>query len=179
MAEKKTRKEPAAKKGTMKFSPKAAQAPVAASTSPDKDLGKGARIGVFICHCGTNIAGSVDILAVQEYAKTLPNVAHVDNYQYMCSTPGQKKIETSIKEHNLTGIVVAACSPRLHEPTFRTATKTGGLNPFRFEMANIREQGSWVHMHDREGARRRRRMLSASPWRRPRSSRISFRRACR
>jgi len=76
----------------------------------------------------------------------------VDNYQYMCSTPGQKKIETSIKEHNLTGIVVAACSPRLHEPTFRTATKTGGLNPFRFEMANIREQGSWVHMHDREGA---------------------------
>ncbi|MCQ8894350.1 MAG: CoB--CoM heterodisulfide reductase iron-sulfur subunit A family protein [Methanolinea sp.] len=150
MAEKKTRKEPAAKKDTKKPVSKATPAP--AATSPDKELGKGARIGVYICHCGTNIAGSVDILAVQEYAKTLPNVAHVDNYQYMCSTPGQKKIEEGIKEHKLTGIVVAACSPRLHEPTFRTATKTGGLNPFRFEMANIREQGSWVHMHDREGA---------------------------
>ena len=70
----------------------------------------------------------------------------------MCSTPGQSKIEDAIKEHNLTGIVVAACSPRLHEPTFRMATKEGGLNPFRFEMANIRDQNSWVHMHDHEGA---------------------------
>src|SRR5690606_1396190 len=77
--------------------------------------------------------------------------AHVDNYQYMCSTPGQTKVKDAIKEHKLTGVVVAACSPRLHEPTFRTASKEGGLNPFRFEMANIREQGSWVHMHDREG----------------------------
>ena len=106
-----------------------------------------ARIGVFVCHCGTNIAGSMSIDEVVEYAKTLPNVAHADQYQYMCSTPGQKKIADAIAEHNLTGIVVAACSPRLHEPTFRTATKEGGLNPFRFEMANIREQNSWVHMH--------------------------------
>jgi len=110
------------------------------------------RVGVYICHCGTNIAGSIDIQALQEYAKTIPNVVHADDYQYMCSTPGQKKIEDDIKEHDLTGIVVAACSPRLHEPTFRTATKEGGLNQFRFEMANIREQNSWVHMHDREGA---------------------------
>lgn len=110
------------------------------------------RVGVFICHCGTNIAGSIDIKAVQEYARTIPNVVYADEYQYMCSTPGQTKIEDAIKEHNLTGVVVAACSPRLHEPTFRTATKEGGLNPFRFEMANIREQNSWVHMHDREGA---------------------------
>jgi heterodisulfide reductase subunit A len=110
------------------------------------------RVGVFICHCGTNIAGSMDITTVQDYAKTIPGVAYVDNYQYMCSTPGQGKIDKAIKEHKLTGIVVAACSPRLHEPTFRTATKEGGLNPFRFEMANIREQNSWVHMHDREGA---------------------------
>ncbi|HOT03737.1 MAG TPA: CoB--CoM heterodisulfide reductase iron-sulfur subunit A family protein [Methanolinea sp.] len=153
MAEKKTKKEPAAKKETKKGAAKAAApAPAAPAASPEKALGKDARVGVYICHCGTNIAGSVDIPAVQEYVKTLPNVAHVDNYQYMCSTPGQKKIEDDIKEHKLTGIVVAACSPRLHEPTFRTATKTGGLNPFRFEMANIREQGSWVHMHDREGA---------------------------
>jgi heterodisulfide reductase subunit A len=142
MAEtKKTKKETAAKKETKKQA-----APVKAKEKQP------ARIGVFTCHCGTNIAGSIDIEAVQAYAAKIPNVAYVDNYQYMCSTPGQKKIEDAIKEHNLTGIVVAACSPRLHEPTFRTATKEGGLNPFRFEMANIREQNSWVHMHDREGA---------------------------
>ncbi|NLV28236.1 MAG: CoB--CoM heterodisulfide reductase iron-sulfur subunit A family protein [Methanomicrobiales archaeon] len=105
------------------------------------------RIGVFLCHCGTNIAGSLSIDDVVNYAKTLPYVAVADQYQYMCSTPGQKKIDDAIKEHNLTGVVVAACSPRLHEPTFRTATREGGLNPFRFEMANIREQNSWVHMH--------------------------------
>ncbi len=110
------------------------------------------RIGVFVCHCGTNIAGSIDIKAVQEYAKTLPNVIIADDYQYMCSTPGQNKIAEAIKEQKLTGIVVAACSPRLHEPTFRNATKEGGLNPFRFEMANIREQNSWVHMHQPEEA---------------------------
>jgi len=111
-----------------------------------------ARIGVFICHCGTNIAGSINIKEVEAYAKTIPNVAHVDNYQYICSTPGQNKIVAAIKEHKLTGTVVAACSPRLHEPTFRRATKEGGLNQFRFEMANIREQNAWVHMHDGEGA---------------------------
>jgi len=105
------------------------------------------RISVFVCHCGTNIAGSMSIDDVVNYAKTLPYVAVADQYQYMCSTPGQKKIDDAIKEYNLTGVVVAACSPRLHEPTFRTATKEGGLNPFRFEMANIREQNSWVHMH--------------------------------
>ncbi|HDR73751.1 MAG TPA: CoB--CoM heterodisulfide reductase iron-sulfur subunit A family protein [Methanoculleus sp.] len=113
---------------------------------------KEARIGVFVCHCGTNIAGSIDVEAVKEYARTLPNVVHADDYQYVCSTPGQTMITDAIKEHDLTGTVVAACSPRLHEPTFRMATKVGGLNPFRFEMANIREQNSWVHMHDREGA---------------------------
>jgi heterodisulfide reductase subunit A len=111
-----------------------------------------ARIGVFVCHCGTNIAGSIDVKDVVEYAKTLPNVAFAQDYQYVCSTPGQKIITDAIKEQNLTGTVVAACSPRLHEPTFRTATREGGLNPFRFEMANIREQNSWVHMHDREAA---------------------------
>ncbi|NYT05872.1 MAG: CoB--CoM heterodisulfide reductase iron-sulfur subunit A family protein [Methanomicrobiales archaeon] len=113
---------------------------------------KEARIGVFLCHCGTNIAGSINIKEVQDYARTLPGVVVSDEYQYMCSTPGQGKIVDAIKEHNLTGIVVAACSPRLHEPTFRVASKVGGINPFRFEMANIREQNSWVHMHDKEGA---------------------------
>ena len=110
------------------------------------------RIGVFICHCGTNIAGSIDIDAVKEYAKTLPNVAYVDDYKYQCSMPGQVNIREQIDANKLTGVVVAACTPRLHEPTFRAASKDGGLNPFRFEMANIREQNSWVHMHDREGA---------------------------
>jgi heterodisulfide reductase subunit A len=156
MVDKKTKKETASKK-----EPKEIKKAVIVSAAPAKPAPKQAapakpqkeaRVGVFICHCGTNIAGSIDIKAVQEYAATIPNVAHVDNYQYQCSTPGQKKIEDAIKEKGLTGVVVAACSPRLHEPTFRTATKEGGLNPFRFEMANIREQNSWVHMHDREGA---------------------------
>jgi len=125
----------------------AAPAPKTGSTTKQES-----RIGVFICHCGTNIAGSMDIEAVQAYAKTLPNVAYVDNYKYMCSMPGQSVINKAVRENKLTGVVVAACSPRLHEPTFRTATKESGLNPFRFEMANIREQNSWVHMHDREGS---------------------------
>jgi heterodisulfide reductase subunit A len=117
-----------------------------------KEKSEKPRIGVFVCHCGTNIAGVINVKEVVEYAKTLPNVAHAEDYQYVCSTPGQTKIITAIKEKNLTGTVVAACSPRLHEPTFRRATKEGGLNPFRFEMANIREQGTWVHMHDAPGA---------------------------
>jgi heterodisulfide reductase subunit A len=131
------------------------QAPAAkpqAAAAPGSTTKQEARIGVFICHCGTNIAGSMDIPTVQEYAKTIPNVAYVDNYKYMCSMPGQAVINKAIHDNKLTGVVVAACSPRLHEPTFRTATKEGGLNPFRFEMANIREQNSWVHMHDQVGS---------------------------
>jgi len=151
MAEKKTKKETASKKKEAKADTKAAAPAVKSAVAPMTEA-KDARVGVFICHCGTNIAGSIDINEVEEYARTLPGVAFAANYQYVCSTPGQKIIADAIKEHNLTGTVVAACSPRLHEPTFRTATKEGGLNPFRFEMANIREQGSWVHMHDREGA---------------------------
>ena len=150
MAERKTKKETASTKDTTAAVTKQAPAKAAIGEQPKK--AKEARIGVFICHCGTNIAGSMDIDAVQDYAKTVPNVAYVDNYKYMCSMPGQSVIDKAIKEQKLTGVVVAACSPRLHEPTFRTATKEGGLNPFRFEMANIREQNSWVHMHDQEGA---------------------------
>jgi heterodisulfide reductase subunit A2 len=142
------KKQAAAPAAKPKAAPAAAPAKAAVSTTPQ---GK-ARIGVFICHCGTNIAGSMDIPAVEEAAKTIPNVAYVDNYKYMCSMPGQAVIAKAVHDNKLTGVVVAACSPRLHEPTFRTATKEGGLNPFRFEMANIREQNSWVHMHDREGA---------------------------
>jgi len=130
----------------------AASAAAPAKTTVGSTTKQDARIGVFICHCGTNIAGSMDISAVQEYAKTIPNVAYVDNYKYMCSMPGQAVINKAIHDNKLTGVVVAACSPRLHEPTFRTATKEGGLNPFRFEMANIREQNAWVHMHDNVGS---------------------------
>jgi heterodisulfide reductase subunit A len=104
------------------------------------------RIGVFVCHCGTNIAGVVNVPEIVEYAKTLPNVAFADAYTYVCSTPGQEMIINAIKEHNLNGTVVAACSPRLHEPTFRRATEKGGVNQFLFSMANIREQNTWVHM---------------------------------
>jgi heterodisulfide reductase subunit A len=86
-------------------------APSSASTTKTQEK---ARIGVFICHCGTNIAGSMDIEAVQEYAKTIPNVAYVDNYKYMCSMPGQAVINKAIQDNKLNGVVVAACSPRLH-----------------------------------------------------------------
>ncbi len=150
MAERKTKKEISSTKGTTTAVKKQAPAKLAIGEQPAAQ--KEARIGVFICHCGTNIAGSMDINAVQEYAKTIPNVGYVDNYKNMCSMPGQAVINKAIHDNKLTGVVVAACSPRLHEPTFRTATKEGGLNPFRFEMANIREQNSWVHMHDQEGS---------------------------
>jgi len=143
------KKEAPVKQEVRKEAPAAAAKTVAAPGATAKQQ---PRIGVFICHCGTNIAGSMDIPDVQEYTKTISNVAYVDNYKYVCSMPGQSVIIKAIEDHKLTGVVVAACSPRLHEPTFRRATKEGGLNPFRFEMANIREQNSWVHMHDREGS---------------------------
>lgn len=110
------------------------------------------RIGVYVCHCGINIGGVVDIPAVAEYAKTLPNVVLAKDYKYYCSDPGQQAIQDDIKEHNLNRIVVAACSPRLHEPTFRRCVQEAGLNQFLFEFANIREHDSWVHMAQPEEA---------------------------
>lgn len=110
------------------------------------------RIGVFICHCGTNIAANVDVKKVAEAARAMPEVAFATDYQFMCSEPGQNLIKNSIKEHGLDRVVVASCTPRLHEPTFRKATESGGLNPFLFEMANIREQCSWVHAGNKEAA---------------------------
>ena len=104
------------------------------------------RIGVFVCHCGVNVGGVVNCPEVAEYAKTLPNVVVAKDYKYMCSDPGQSLIQDDIKEHNLNRIVVAACSPRLHEPTFRRCVEEAGLNKFLFEFANLREQDSWVHM---------------------------------
>jgi len=102
-------------------------------------------MGVFICWCGANIAETVDCEEVARYAGTLPDVAIARSYKYMCSDPGQRLITDAITEHKLTGVVVASCSPRMHEPTFRKAASTVGLNPYMLEMANIREHCSWVH----------------------------------
>ncbi|KAF0214885.1 MAG: heterodisulfide reductase subunit, partial [Geobacteraceae bacterium] len=103
------------------------------------------RIGVFVCHCGENISRTVDVEKVAAAAGQLFGVAHATDYKYMCSDPGQSLLKKAVAEHNLDGIVVAACSPRMHEKTFRTAAKSAGLNPFLCEMANIREHCSWVH----------------------------------
>ena len=110
------------------------------------------RVGVFVCHCGTNIAANVDVKKVVEAAKSMPEVAFATDYQFMCSEPGQNLVKNSIREHNLDRVVVASCTPRLHEPTFRKAVESAGLNPFLFEMANIREQCAWVHIGDKERA---------------------------
>ena len=103
------------------------------------------RTGVFICNCGTNIAKVVDCDAVAEAAMAMPGVVAARSYKYMCSNPGQEMIAQDIADHGLERVVVAACSPRMHEPTFRRAAETAGLNPYLVEMANIREQCSWVH----------------------------------
>jgi len=103
------------------------------------------RVGIFICHCGMNIAGTVDVPSVAEYAKTIPDVVYVKENRYTCADPGQEEIRKAIKEHRLNRVVVAACSPRMHEPTFRKTVTEAGLNPYLFEMANIREFSSWCH----------------------------------
>jgi len=103
------------------------------------------RIGVFVCHCGLNIAGVVDVKAVVDYARTLPYVEFADDNRYSCADPGQEQIRKAIKENRLNRVVVAACSPRMHEPTFRKCIVEAGLNPYFLEMANIREFSSWAH----------------------------------
>ncbi len=103
------------------------------------------RIGFYVCHCGTNIAGMVDCPEVARYVAKLPGVVLSRDYKYMCSDPGQELIQKDIREHRLNRVVVASCSPLLHEHTFRNATEKGGLNPFYFHMVNIREHDSWVH----------------------------------
>ena len=103
------------------------------------------RIGVFICWCGSNIAATVDVVKVAEVIKNEPGVVYSADYQYMCSENGQQLIKQAIKEHNLTGIVIGSCSPRMHEATFRKAAESAGLNPYMVEVANIREHCSWIH----------------------------------
>jgi len=110
------------------------------------------RVGVFVCDCGLNIAGAVDTAAVTEYAKTLPGVVCAVRNKYTCADPGQNEIKDAIHKHQLNRVVVASCSPRQHEPTFRQCVREAGLNPYLLEMANLREHCSWVHPGDWDGA---------------------------
>lgn len=106
------------------------------------------KIGVFICHCGLNIAGVVDVVKAAKEMAQFPGVVHAIDYKYFCSAPGQQMIYDAIKEYELNGVIVAACSPRMHEVTFRKVAERAGLSPYRVEIANIREQCSWVHQND-------------------------------
>jgi heterodisulfide reductase subunit A-like polyferredoxin len=118
---------------------------------PEKDvLGEEPRVGVFVCNCGSNIGGFLNVPEIAEYARTLPNVVYVEDNLYTCSNDTQNKITEKIKEHNLNRVIVSACTPRTHEPLFRNTVRKAGLNPYLFEMANIRDQCSWVHMNERE-----------------------------
>jgi heterodisulfide reductase subunit A len=120
---------------------------------PERDVsGEEPRIGVFVCHCGANIGRVVDVPSVVEYALTLPNVVHAQEDLFTCSTDAAQKITDAIKEHELNRVVVAACTPRTHEPLFRDTLREGGINPYYFEFANIREHCSWVHSREKEAA---------------------------
>ena len=110
------------------------------------------RIGVFLCHCGSNIAGTVDTGRVRETAEKLPGVVIAKENKYTCSDLGQEEIIKAIKENKVNRVVVAACSPRMHEPTFRNCIKEAGLNPYLLQMGNLREQCSWVHAQQKEEA---------------------------
>jgi len=118
---------------------------------PTNDL----RIGVFVCDCGSNIAGAVDTEAVREYAQGLPNVVVTVGNKYTCADPGQQEIQRTVHEHNLNRVVVASCSPTSYEPIFRQCIEGAGLNPYLLEMANIREHCSWVTPGDRQAATRK------------------------
>lgn len=120
---------------------------------PEKDVaGDDPRIGVFVCHCGTNIAGTIDVEQVVQYAAALPNVVHAERNLYTCSDDTQKRIREKIDELGLNRVVVASCTPRTHEALFQETIREAGLNPYYFELANIRDQCSWVHMHQKEAA---------------------------
>jgi len=110
------------------------------------------RIGVFVCHCGSNIGGLIDCKKLSDYAKTLPNVVYSEDNLYTCSENGLNNIKKAIKEHNLNRVVVASCTPRTHEPLFRETIQDAGLNQYLFNFVNIRDQCTWVHMANPEEA---------------------------
>lgn len=126
-----------------------AEAPAARAAGTAKEE---PRIGVFICHCGSNIAGFLDVADVTEYAATLPHVVFATRNLYTCAEDGIQAIKQAIKEHDLNRVVVASCTPRTHEPLFRAACEEAGVNKYLFEFANIRDQCSWVHMHEWDAA---------------------------
>ena len=130
---------------------------------PERDVSQEEpRIGVFVCRCGINIGSVVNVPKVIEYAKTLANVVYAEENLYTCSQDAQKLIAEKIRQHNLNRVVVASCTPRTHEPLFRETVQEAGLNPYLFEMANIRDQCSWVHMHEHEKATEKAKDLVAS-----------------
>jgi heterodisulfide reductase subunit A len=129
----------------------------------DRDSnGKHPRIGVYVCHCGTNIAATVDVAAVADFAAGLEDVAVARHYVYMCSDPGQALIQDDIHEHHLDRVVVASCSPLMHETTFRQACAQAGLNPYLFQMTNIREHVSWVAQNEASATRKAKSQVAAS-----------------
>jgi heterodisulfide reductase subunit A len=132
------------------------------------DLKETPKIGVFICHCGINIGGVIDVPKVVKYAKTLPGVAYAESNLYTCSSEGTRNIKDAIKEHGLNRVVVASCTPRTHEPLFRETCEEAGLNKYLFQMANIREHCSWVHMKEPKKATQKAkdivRMAVAKAW---------------
>jgi heterodisulfide reductase subunit A len=120
---------------------------------PETDItGQDLRLGVFVCHCGRNIGGVIDVPSVVEYARTLPNVVYAEDNLYTCSTDSCERIQEKIHEQGLNRVIVASCTPRTHEQLFRDTIRQAGLNPYLFEMVNIRDQCSWVHMHEPEKA---------------------------
>ena len=120
------------------------------------------RTGVYICHCGSNIAGTVDVKTVAEYAATLPGVVVSRDYKYICSDPGQQLIQQDIAEHKLERVVVASCSPKMHEPTFQNAVAKAGMNPYHFAMVNIREHVSWIIRDRAQGTEKAKRLIRAA-----------------
>jgi len=120
------------------------------------------RIGVYVCHCGSNIGGVIDPKEVVQFAEGLPDVVRATDTLYACADSGQRLIKEDIEKFKLNRVVVSACSVRMHEPTFRAAVSEAGLNPFLMEMANIREQCTWAHGHDREGALEKAKDLTAA-----------------
>jgi len=124
--------------------------------------GKNVKTGLYICHCGTNIAPKVNVEELSNYFKDYSGVEVTRHYMYMCSDPGQDLIKNDIKEKQLNRVVVASCSPTLHEITFRRACNEGGLNPFLFQMANIREHCSWVTEETRDATAKAKRIISAA-----------------
>ena len=130
--------------------------------SKDETHSQQLRIGVYVCHCGSNIAGVVPPAEIAEYAARLPGVVRATDTLYACADSGQNLIKEDILKHNLNRVVVSACSVRMHEPTFRAAVAEAGLNPFLMEMANIREQCTWAHGHDKAGALAKAKELTAA-----------------